>query len=32
MGGNFAKQQKIEERTYPGLQDTDTDTGGKSVW
>ena len=30
MKGNFAKQQKIEEKTYPGLQETDT--GGKSVW
>ena len=30
MEGNFAKQQKIEDKTYPGLQDTDT--GGKSVW
>lgn len=30
MEGNFAKQQKIEERTHPGMQDTDT--GGKSVW
>ena len=30
MEGNFAKQQKIEEKTYPGIQDISTI--GKSVW